>query len=188
MIDWGLPEPDDSQRHSIWLPRGIVIPCSEDGQLWYLKTRRPLTHAQEHQSQQKYIKVKGSQAGLFGAWNLRGAWLAVLTEGELDCMLLDQQAGHLTGVATLGSATDRISRLDLSIWSKWLLPVAHFLVAYDLDPAGEKGQRALASFTERAHRAPLPELPGVKDITDFHTAGGDLGDWLCRTVEQLQLL
>jgi hypothetical protein len=125
---------------------------------------------------------------LFGAWNLQGAWLVVLTEGELDCKLLDKQAGDLTGVTTLGSATDRISRLDLSIWSKWLLPVAHFLVAYDLDPVGEKGQRALASFTERAHRAVLPELPGVKDFNDFQTVCGDIGDWLCRTVAQLQLL
>ena len=185
---WGFPEPTGGGRHAVWLPRGIVIPCWEDSQLWYLKTRRPLTRVQERKSQQKYVKVKGSQAGLFGAWNLRGAWLAVLTEGELDCMLLDLQAGDLAGVATLGSATDRINRLDLSTWGKWLLYVAHFLVAYDLDVPGEKGLHALVSFTKRAHQAVLPTLPGVKDITDFHLAGGDLGDWLCRTVEQLKLL
>ncbi len=81
-----------------------------------------------------------------------------------------------------------LSQLDLSIWGKWLLYVAHFLAVYDLDLPGEKGLRALASFTERLHRAPLPALPGVKDITDFYLAGGDLADWLCRTVEQLNLL
>ena len=63
-----------------------------------------------------------------------------------------------------------------------------YLAIYDLDPTGEKGQRTLTGFTERAQRAALPELPGVKDITDYHIAGGDLEDWLCRTVEQLNLL
>jgi DNA primase len=39
--DWGLPQPDDGARHAVWLPRGIVIPCYENDQLYYLKTRRP---------------------------------------------------------------------------------------------------------------------------------------------------
>ena len=107
---------------------------------------------------------------------------------RFDCILLDQEAGELAGVATLGSASDRITRLDLSIWGKWLLPVAHFLVAYDLDIPGEKGAHALESYTERAIQVSLPSLPGVKDITDFFAAGGDPGDWLCRTVEKLDLL
>jgi len=27
-----------------------------------------------------------------------------------------------------------------------------------------------------------------KDLIDYHLAGGDLSDWLCRTVERLKLL
>jgi DNA primase len=187
LSEWGLPSPDDGKRHAVWLPRGIVIPCFEDDQLWYLKIRRPLAATSARKGEQKYIKVKGSQPGLFGAWNLHGAWLAVLTEGELDCLLLDQHAGDLAGVATLGSAADRIGRLDLSIWGKCFLSEAYILIAYDQDAPGAKGARALESFTERAIHISLPDLPGVKDITDYHLAGGDLADWLCRTVERLQL-
>lgn len=235
LADWGLPDPDDGQRHAVWLPRGIVIPCLELDQLWYLKIRRPVpettrptsagsplsrgssapqsslgglgtdaplrgasvpkkplsvddANALRHHPHQKYVKIKGSQPGLFGADNLIGAWLAVLTEGELDCLLLHQEAGDLVGVATLGSAADRISQLDLAIWGDFLLPIAHLLVAYDLDEPGQKGSRALQSFTQRAIHISLPELPGVKDITDFHLAGGDLPNWICRTVERLNLL
>lgn len=188
LADWGLPDPGDGQWHAVWLPRGIVIPCLELDQLWYLKIRRPVPTSPTGPASQKYVKIKGSQPGLFGADNLIGAWLAVLTEGELDCLLLHQEAGDLVGVATLGSAADRISQLDLAIWGNFLLPIAHLLVAYDLDEPGQKGSRALQSFTQRAIHISLPELPGVKDITDFHLAGGDLPNWICRTVEQLNLL
>jgi DNA primase len=185
---WGLSEPDDSKRHAVWLPRGIVLPCFADGMLWYLKFRRPITHVQEQAGEQKYLKVKGSKPGIFGAENLRGAWLAILTEGEFDCMLLDQGAGDLAGVATLGSATDRINRLDMGIWGRHILPVAHFLAAYDADKEGEKGLRALEAFSERVTRVSLPAMPGVKDITDFWKANGDLGEWVVRTVDLLGLL
>ncbi len=188
MLDWGLPKPDDGKRHAVWMPRGVVISCFMGGELWYVKFRRPITKEQEAQGEQKYIKLKGSKPGIFGADNLRGAWLAVLTEGEFDSMLLDQEAGDLVGVATLGSATDRLSRLDWAVWGHYLLPIAHILAVYDLDSEGEKGIRALEGFSERVHHAPLPALTGVKDITDFWKAGRDLGNWLIRTVEDLGVL
>jgi phage/plasmid primase-like uncharacterized protein len=186
--DWGLPKPDDGNRHAVWLPRGIVLPCFAGGSLWYLKLRRPLSKEQEKATGQKYVKVKGSKSGIFGAENLRGAWLAVFTEGEFDAILLDQEAGDLTGVATLGSATDRLSHLNMALWAKYLLPVRHILAAYDLDVEGERGIQALEGFTERAIHAPLPDLPGIKDISDLWKAGQDLGDWVARTVERLGLL
>jgi DNA primase len=186
--DWGLPDPEDGKWHTVWLPRGIVLPCFAGGALWYIKFRRPVNKKQELGGEQKYIKVKGSKPGLFGADNLQGAWVAVLTEGEFDCMLLDQEAGDLAGAATLGSATDRISRLDMGVWGHYILSVAYFLAAYDLDEEGEKGVRALEGFTDRVHPAHLPELPEVKDITDLWKAGGNLGDWVARTVEKLGLL
>ncbi len=185
---WGLPEPDDGKRHAVWLPRGIVIPCLVEGALYYLKFRRPLTRAQTQKVEQKYIKVKGSKPGIFGADTLRGAWLALLTEGEFDQMLLDQEAGDLAGCATLGSATDRLDRLDFAIWGKYILPINYILAAYDQDGQGAKGSDALEEFTDRAIRAPLPDIEGVKDITDLWKIGRDLGDWVCRTVENIGLL
>lgn len=186
--DWGLSEPEDGKRHAVWLPRGITIPCIVGNELYYIKTRRPVTHTQEATGEQKYIKVKGSEPGLFGADNLRGCWLAVLTEGEFDSLLLNQEAGDLAGIATLGSASDRATRLDMAIWGRYFLSAAHILAAYDLDTAGEKGVRGLEAFSSRVKHAPLPAMANGKDITDYWKAGGDLGDWLARTVERLGLL
>lgn len=187
---WGLPEEINEKGNpkKVWIPNGIIIPCSAGGEYFYIKIRRPLTPALEKKGEQKYIKIKGSKPGIFGADNLRGAWLAVFTEGEFDAMLLDQEACDLAGVATLGSATDRLHRLDIGLWGRYLLPLAYILAAYDLDPEGAKGIRALESFTDRALHAPLPELVGVKDITDLWKTGADLWDWVCRTVERLDIL
>jgi DNA primase len=187
--EWGLPEEINANGNpkKVWLPRGIIIPCCASQTLYYLKVRRSLSREQVMAGHQKYIKVKGSKPGIFGVENLRGRWLAVLTEGEFDAMLLDQEAGYLAGVATLGSATERIHRFDFSIWGKYLLPVAHFLAAYDLDIEGEKGITTLEKFSERFHRISLPQLPGVKDITDLWKAGMNLGHWVADSITNLGL-
>ena len=103
-------------------------------------------------------------------------------------MLLNQEAGDLVGVASLGSATDRIDRLDMSTWGHYLLPIKHILAVYDLDNGGISGSNALKDFSDRIICITLPKIPGVKDITDLSNAGYDLGNWICRTVEKLDLL
>lgn len=185
--EWGLPEENNHHGNpkKVWVPRGITIPCCAGEALYYLKVRRPLSNDQEMAGHQKYIKVKGSKPGIFGVENLCGRWLAVLTEGEFDAMLLDQEAGDIAGVATLGSATERIHRLDFSNWGKYLLSVAHFLAAYDLDIEGAKGVATLEKFSERFQRISLPHLPGVKDITDLWKAGMNLGDWVADSITNL---
>lgn len=182
--EWGLPESDDKKCSKVWIPHGIVIPCITSDRIWYVKIRRLLTQQLLDQGQQKYIKIKGSQSGVFGVANLRGAWLSFLTEGEFDCMLLDQEAGSLVGVATLGSVTDRIERLDLSIWGKYFLPISHLIVVYDNDKAGQNGGKLLAQFSSRMKQMSLPDIEEVNDITDLWKSGRDLADWVARMVEQ----
>lgn len=157
------------------VPCGIVIPCEVGGAVWYLNVRRAT-------GEPKYLKVKGSRAALFGAETLPGHTVAVLCEGEFDTMLLHQQAGDLAGVATLGGAT---CVPDLAHFGAYLLPLRRLLIAYDADRPGRKGAARLAGLTRRARRVSLPALPGVKDLTDFHKAGGNLHAWLAFELARL---
>jgi hypothetical protein len=164
------------------VPCGVVIPCEVGGVVWYVKVRRAIGLS-------KYQQVKGGRPALFGAETLRpgaerGHDVAVFVEGEFDAMLLEQEAGDVVGVATLGSAT---GNLDLMTWGAHLLPLARLLVAYDLDDAGKHGAATVASLTARARRVSVPAMPGVKDITDFHQAGGNLRDWLTFEMARLNL-
>ena len=94
-------------------------------------------------------------------------------------MLLYQEAVYDmpgVGVATLGSAS---ASLDVSKWARYLLPISRFLVAYDLDAAGENRAGKLAAMSARMRRAIMPKVRiGDKDLTDFYQAGGRLSDWL----------
>jgi hypothetical protein len=161
---WGLP--DGPGR--VWLPRGVIIPWLIGGKLWAVHIRQPV-------GDPKYIFVSGSQVGLFGADNLAGREIALLTEGEFDCMLADQWLYDVAGCATLGGAS---KRLDLATWGVYLLPVRAILAAYDLDPAGRAGLADLLHKSARIHPVRVPSLrAGGKDLTDYHQAGGDLYEW-----------
>jgi len=117
---------------------------------------------------------------LFGADNLKGKKDAVMVEGEFDAMLLDQVAGNLVGVVSLGSAgTD----LDVVRWFEYLLPIERIYLAYDSDTAGAKGAAAIEEITKRARRLRVPHGKGGNDLTDFYLSGGRLRDWLTWEME-----
>ena len=150
----------------LWVPEGIVIPgLGVDGQLWYLKVRRPA-------GEPKYVQVKGSHPALVG--RLKGKTTLLLTEGEFDAMLAWQEVGDLLDVATLGSAG-----ADPTSWLRWLLTYEHILVAYDVDKAGDEGAERLI-WMPRARRLRVPLEVGKegKDLSELFKAGGDLRAWL----------
>jgi DNA primase len=155
--------PMPRKLNGVFVPRGIVIPCFERGQLWSLKIRRA-------QGVPKYVHVAGSRPALFGAHTLVRLPAAVITEGEFDAMLLHQYASNLAGVITLGSATTRLA----NTWLRELLPVPVLLAAYDADAAGQRGATAWQALTKRVH---IVRLPMGKDMTEFAQLGGDLHQW-----------
>lgn len=169
----------------VYLPRGITIPCLVGGTLYYIKTRRIEAHIPKSK---RFIQVSGGRPGIFGADNLRGCWLAVFVEGEFNAMVLDQEAGDLAGVVSLGSASNRTEGLDMAVWGRYILEPTHILAVYDPDDAGDTGAGSLLATLPRAKRVLLPKLTGVKDINDYHLAGGDLGKWLAEEVKRLGLL
>lgn len=174
---WGLP--DDSESKGVWMAQGITVPCLVENNLWSVNIRRPL-------GDPKYQKLKGSKAALFGADNLLGAEIALLTEGEFDCILASQVIGDVAGVATLGSAT---KRLNVASWGRYLLPARAILAAYDLDEAGRRGLADLVNQSPQIYPVRVPALrPGDNDLTDYHQAGGELWEWLKYNLERLNIL
>jgi len=186
----GKPDQYGREIAGIYIPRGITIPCIVAGQVWYLKIRlmpgvpckcqkcnRVIPGPGECPSckeSNKYRGVKGNRtAAIYNADSLTRASMAVFCEGEFDCMLASQEFGDIIPAVTLGSSTNRP---DLAIWGAYLLPLRLIMAAYDNDQAGEVGAVSLADISNRVRLAPLPE--GVKDITDYHLAGGDLLTWI----------
>ncbi len=173
---WGFKKSDAKPRAKMWLPNSITIPCIVDGIIRYVKIRRFEGH-------QKYAQLKGCAPALFGASTLSGHDIGVLTEGEFDVMLLGQEAGDLAGIATLGGAGTK--NFDLTEWSRYLLPVRRFFIAYDLDDAGTDGANYLAAMSARMKRVHVPRLREKdKDLTDYHVSGGNLRDWLRFEIER----
>jgi DNA primase len=166
--------------HGLSVSCGIVIPCEVDGTLWYLKVRRS-------SGKPKYLHVKGGHPALYMAETLAQRDVAVLTEGEFDALLLWQEARDLTGVATLGSATER---LDLLAWGPYLQRKRTVLIAYDADKTGRAGAQKLVETLPQAYRTAVPTLGETdKDLTDYHLKGGNLRDlvifWLTQRQRQL---
>ena len=155
------------------VPHGIVIPWIAADNLSLVKVRTP-----SNEPGRKYVSVRwedtdrarddGGHPCLFGADNLTGSCTAALTEGEFDCMLLDQEAGNLLDVATLGSIDAPVPDDAVPL----LLPAARVLLLYDDD---DGGQRAMARLSGRYGGMSAVAVP-EGDITDYWRAGGALRD------------
>jgi len=159
--------PADRKIHGLWVSRGVVMPCFAEGALWYVKVRRSVPPLPGP----KYQNVAGSKSALFGAHNLEGHDMAVLTESEFDAMLLDQEAGDLVGVASLGGAGKRLD----TRWIMYLLDKRRVLAAYDTDKAGLVGAGRLLAQSKRVRTIRPPK---GNDITDYWKAGGCPREWV----------
>jgi DNA primase len=173
---WGLENPGDGLRHTVWLPKGIIIPCIIEGIIWYTKIRR-------FEDTPKYINIRGGKPALFGADGLKHVPLIFLTEGEFDCLLAWQELGDLVGTGTLGSATNS---LDLVKWGKYMDTGSPILAALDSDKAGQNALEKMVAASNKIHPLQVPSLqPGDKDISDFYLAGGNLREWLENELERI---
>lgn len=178
-INCPISEPADSwgildNHQNMIVPVGIVIPTIINQCVWGINIRRLA-------GEQKYQKIAGSKASLFGAENLLHSEIGLICEGEFDCMIADQEAGQFIGVATLGSATQS---LDALTWGVYLMGLKKILVAYDNDLAGNKGSENLLRLGAKFKRINLPE--GVwKDINDYHAHGENVREWLEQAIHNL---
>lgn len=167
--------PTDRTIAGLFVPRGVVIPCFVDGALWAVKVRRPVPPAPGP----KYQQVKGGRTALYGLDHLAGRRAVIVCEGELDAVLLWQEAGDLADVVAVGSATGRPPLRFLAR----LAGAASWLVAFDRDEAGEQGAGWWGDYSDRVRR--IRPLQG-RDLTDFHQAGGDLRAWVAYHLGRLE--
>lgn len=164
---WGL----DAGGKKIYLPAGVVIPWSVDGETWHVKTRRLGGKGP------KYIQVRGGQPALYGLDLVKGSRVLVICEGELDAVLLWQEAGDLVDVVAIGSKTARVPTAYLGTLAK----ATRWLVAFDVD--AEKKAQQWGTWSARVRRA--RPLQG-NDLTDFHLEGGDLRRWVTYHLERIE--
>jgi len=181
---------DDGKLKALKLAPGIVIPCLVDGALCYLKVRcivgnlaealrRPPEVLKERDEQTgkvmsrlspKYLQLRGGKLGtLFNADALTADKTVVITEGEFDAMLAQQELGETVAVVTIGSASNGIP-------ARWqpILKNAHPILIPDADNAGQSfGWKLYETFGDKLHLAHIPLGMG-KDATDFVQRGGEL--------------
>lgn len=158
---WGLAE-----GLTVNAVAGIVIPCEILGDLWSINIRQMRADVRN-----KYVKVTGSKAGLYGANALTRDCVAMLFEGEFDSLLAQQHAARGVACVTFGTQSKLLS-LRWLIALKWARRV---LVAYDNDDAGDAGFEAIRKVLPRAERVHVPE---GKDLTEYWQRGGDVASWL----------
>lgn len=171
----------------VWIDKGVVIPCFtittdlEIDFINYIKVRRGQRWIYRPEDQSKYRKLPGhgfDTTGLYNADSIKGLRLVFVTEGEFDCMLLQQDAGDLVGVCTLGSAS---GKLDWSRWGKYFSFVKKLYICYDTDEAGDLGADTWQALSGRAVRV---YVPNGKDITDYKIkSDGDLAKWILDTIQ-----
>ncbi len=172
---------------SLYIPRGILIPCAVYGTVWYLKIRvidgvglKCLKCKRELDSpgrcpacgtDNRYRGVKGNRtAAIYNADMLRGSDTALFVEGEFDCMIAEQTVGDLIPCATLGSASNAP---DLAAWGHYLISLKKIYAIYDTDQAGGTGGAKLAELApKRIQRLELPKGKG-KDVNEFISNGGN---------------
>ena len=158
----------------------IVIPVHNgDGTFAFNKYRRnPFA---EHPQLPKYTYDKGGKTTLFGADKLREQGLIVVTEGELDTLVLTSL--NIQAVSSTGGA--------MSFQPEWRNVFGtedDVYLCFDNDQAGAQGMVRALSYLPNAKVVFIPEQPGVKDITDFVSRGGDFHSLLhtARTYTSLQ--
>lgn len=183
---WGLPPNESAKKpDSLWLPRGLIIPCPVPGsnisvnatetaknadiqEFCRLRIRR---HPDDIKSGgSKYYVVPGSSTAPLLIHNQQPA--IVICESELDAILIYQQAGDLVGVCALGNAQ---SRPDQATATK-LREVPLIILAFDNDAAGAAAAAKWEQWFDHCEKLTLPD--GIKDPGELHHAGGDLREWI----------
>jgi 5S rRNA maturation endonuclease (ribonuclease M5) len=143
----------------------IVIPVhNTDGSFAFNKYRR--NPFNEHPQLPKYTYDKGGKVTLFGADKLKEQGTIVVTEGELDTLVLTSL--NISAVSSTGGA--------MSFQHEWVDvfgPEDDVYLCFDNDQAGAQGMVRALEYLPNAKVVFIPETPGVKDITDFVSRGGD---------------
>lgn len=144
----------------------LRIPVSDETGILFSKYRRnPL-----EDKKPKYIYDSGSSAVLYGRsqCDAHGAKQILITEGELDALVA--WSSNIPAVSSTGGAMTFFPE-----WVQWFLDGdKDVIVCFDNDAAGGRGMARVVRMLPKVRVMFLPDRPGVKDISDYVAAGGDL--------------
>jgi hypothetical protein len=166
--EWGL-----SGEGSLWLPRGIVIPWADSEGVSSVNVRRPPgdvePSAEESWKQRKYQRAAGPSAPLYGVQWFRENVPAVLVEGELDALAVQQEAADICSPVATGSTSGGRRRE----WRVLLAKAPSVLVAFDAEEAGERASRKWLRALPNAIRW----RPHAEDTSEMLKQGENLRLW-----------
>jgi DNA primase len=154
---WGLTE--------VYLPRGIVIPWQVGGKFWRINIRRS-------SGEKKYQQVTGGANGLYNADAIVKDGIAVMVEGEFDCLVLQSHVKGITPVATGAMSWARVLR-----WVSLLSINQVVALAFDVDENGA-GDKAVEWWAGHLGDKAIRLVPTAHDVTDMWKAGTDLQAWV----------
>lgn len=142
----------------------IVIPVfNEQGVFSFNKYRRnPLVDLKP-----KYLYDNGGKLTLYGFYKIKPENKSIIiTEGEMDALVC--WSANLPAVSSTGGA------MAFNQEMADLLKGHDITICFDNDEAGGKGMAKLLDLIPTAKILFLPDRPGIKDISDYITNGGDL--------------
>ncbi len=166
LSEWGLEETVD--RQWLCIPKGIVIPVFQDGNIRKIKIRK--SEWKEGDLYGKYYEVPGSSKMLpnFGADSNK---IITITEAEFDAMLVVQEAGEYCSCIALGGAQKRPD----SFLRDWLLKKDLILFALDFDDAGKKAYAYWQKTFPNLEPWPVPD---EKSPGDYYARKGCIIEWV----------
>lgn len=177
---WGLETVMAAdKKKKLWLPIGITIPWFVDGILRRVRIRIPNDRRTEKFSLSYYL-VPGSSMDTFITSYATRAY--VITEAELDAILIDEHAGDLAGAMAMGNSTAKPTDQAFQLLANCL----HISNALDYDAkttetgkyenAGGVGWLWWPKHFPQVDRWPVPV---GKDPGDAFKAGINLREWIC---------
>lgn len=178
---WGLETvlKDDGKPKKLWLPVGLVIPFYQGDHLRRLRIRIP----QERRTGNNlpYYLVPGSSMDTFIAGSTAKAY--IITEADLDAILVHQESGDLAGAMAMGNSSAKPTAEAHQLLQDCL----HISNALDYDA----GQDAQGRYTNPGGKAALwwkeayPQadrwpVPVGKDPGDLFKAGISVREWVLK--------
>lgn len=152
---------------NISFDENIIIPVhDQDGQFSFNKYRRsPLSDEKP-----KYWYDKGGKVQLYGWHKAKDYKTILITEGEKDCLVA--WSHNIPAITSTGGA--------MSFQPEWaeLLKDKEVIICFDNDHAGAQGMVKALEYVPHAKILFIPDLPNVKDISDYVMRGGNLDNLL----------
>ena len=170
---WGLPEliGDNGNPKKLFIPSGLTIPHFKSGKVVRIRIRRD-----NPGEWGKYYVLPGSNMEPMVIGELKpwpGAAPAIITEGELDILLLFQEIESNYALVSMGSATVK----PQSELCEKLRELPFIIVCLDADQAGDNGAEYWLKNFANAVWFEMPANLG-KDPTEAFKNGLNLNTWL----------